>query len=115
MGNRSVDNFVILSTILLRITILYCVLFDNEHKAPEEKPTWWRSVAANLFSVDNDLSLKLYGEHTSDFGFLLQSCDGLRLVVYLMVFLGCGQFLIVIGVNSYVWFNICCWKYVDLY
>ena len=38
MGNRFVDNVVILSTVLLRITNLYCVLFDNEHKAAKNIP-----------------------------------------------------------------------------
>ena len=39
MGNRFVDNVVILSTVLLRITNLYCVLIDNEHRAAEDKST----------------------------------------------------------------------------
>ena len=114
MGDRFVDNVVILSTVLLRITNLYCVLFNNEHKAAEDKPTQWWSVAAK-FSVDNDLSLKFCGKHNGDFVFLLQSCGGLRLIVLLVVVLGCSKFLSVIGVNSYVEFNTFCCKYVDLY
>ena len=39
MGNRCVDNVVIVSTVLVRITELYCVLFDNEHKVAKDKPT----------------------------------------------------------------------------
>ena len=39
MGNRFVDNVVILSTVRLRIANLYCVLFDNEYKAAKDKST----------------------------------------------------------------------------
>ena len=70
MGNRSVGNVVILSTVLLRITNVYCVLFDNEHIAAREKPAQRWSVTAKL-SVDNGLSLKMCGEHNGDFEFLL--------------------------------------------
>ena len=39
MGNRFVDNVVILSTVLLRITNVYNILFDDGHKAVQEAPT----------------------------------------------------------------------------
>ena len=89
MGNRFVDNVVILSTVLLilRMTNVYYVLYDSEHKAVEDKPTQWWSVSAKKF-VDNNLSLKFYGEHNGDVVFLMQSCNGLRLIVLLVVVFG---------------------------
>ena len=53
MGNRFVDNVVILSTVLLRITNLYCVLIDNEHNTAKDKSTQCWSVATE-FSADNE-------------------------------------------------------------
>ena len=39
MGNRFVDNVVILSTVLLRIANVYNILFDDEQNAVPEVPT----------------------------------------------------------------------------
>ena len=39
MGNRFVDNIVILSTVLLRIANVYNILFDDEQNAVQEVPT----------------------------------------------------------------------------
>ena len=69
MGNRFVDNIVMSSTILFRITNVYCMLVNNEHKAAKDKLTQWLSVAVE-FSVDDDLSLKFCVEHNGDFVFL---------------------------------------------
>ena len=54
MGNRFVDNVVILSTVLLRITNVYNILFDNGNNAVQEAPTQWWSVVGDFF-VDNAL------------------------------------------------------------
>ena len=39
MGDRFVDHVVTVSTVRLRITNLYGVLFGNDHKAAKDKPT----------------------------------------------------------------------------
>ena len=87
MGNRFVDNVIILSTVLLGNANVYNKLFDDEQIAvPEVQTQWWSVVG--IFVADSAVLLKFCAKYNGDPPLVLRSCVGLRLIIFVVIISG---------------------------